>query len=82
MSFEKTEKKDNNLYEIEFLLEKEQFDAAVERVYKKKAKSLNVPGFRKGKAPKSIIEKMYGSWIFYEDAIRPLWARLLLFGCG
>ena len=72
MSFKKTEKKDNNLYEIEFLLEKEQFDAAVERVYKKKAKSLNVPGFRKGKAPKSIIEKMYGSWIFYEDAINDL----------
>ena len=72
MSFKKTEKKDNNLYEIEFLLEKEQFDAAVERVYKKKAKNLNVPGFRKGKAPKSIIEKMYGSWIFYEDAINDL----------
>ncbi len=72
MSFKKTEKKDNNLYEIEFLLEKAEFDAAVDRVYKKKAKSLNVPGFRKGKAPKAIIEKMYGSWIFYEDAINDL----------
>ena len=72
MSFKKTEKKDNNLYEIEFLLEKGEFDAAVDRVYRKKAKSLNVPGFRKGKAPKSIIEKMYGSWIFYEDAINDL----------
>ena len=60
MSFKKTDKKDNNLYEIEFLLEKSVFDAAVERVYRKKAKNLNVPGFRKGKAPKSIIEKMYG----------------------
>ena len=72
MSFKKTDKKDNNLYEIEFLLEKSVFDAAVERVYRKKAKNLNVPGFRQGKAPKSIIEKMYGKGIFYEDAINDL----------
>lgn len=72
MSFKKTEKKDTNLYEIEFLIEKDQFDAAVERVYRKKAKNINVPGFRKGKAPKSIIEKMYGTGIFYEDAINEL----------
>ncbi len=72
MSFKKVEKKDNNLYEIEFLLEKAEFDAAVNRVYLKKAKNLNVPGFRKGKAPKAIIEKMYGKGIFYEDAINDL----------
>ena len=58
MSFKKAEKKDNNLYEIEFLLEKDKFDAAVERVYRKQVKNLNVPGFRKGKAPKAIVEKM------------------------
>ncbi len=72
MSFKKVEKKDNNLYEIEFLLEKDAFDAAVDRVYRKQVKSLNVPGFRKGKAPKAIIEKMYGKGIFYEDAINEL----------
>ncbi len=72
MSFKKVEKKDNNLYEIEFLLEKDAFDAAVDRVYRKQAKNLNVPGFRKGKAPKAIIEKMYGKGIFYEDAINEL----------
>ena len=72
MSFKKTEKKDNNLYEIQFLLEKAEFDAAVDKVYRKMAKNINVPGFRKGKAPKSIIEKMYGKGIFYEDAINEL----------
>ncbi len=72
MGFKKVEKKENNLYEIEFLLEKDAFDAAINRVYKKQVKNLNVPGFRKGKAPKAIIEKMYGKGIFYEDAINEL----------
>ena len=72
MGFKKVEKKDNNLYEIEFLLEKDAFDAAIDRVYRKQVKNLNVPGFRKGKAPKAIIEKMYGKGIFYEDAINDL----------
>lgn len=57
-----------NIYEIEFNVEKSVFDAAVENVYRKEVKKINVPGFRKGKAPRAIIEKMYGKGVFYEDA--------------
>lgn len=69
MSLQKTTKTGTNLYEIEFLVERADFDAAVEKVYRKNVKSISVPGFRKGKAPRSIIEKMYGVGVFYEEAI-------------
>jgi trigger factor len=54
---------------MEFSVSKEAYDKAENEAYKKNVKSINVPGFRKGKAPKSIIEKMYGKGIFFEDAI-------------
>ena len=49
------------------------FKAAVEKVYKKQRGKISVPGFRKGKAPRKIIEGMYGSGVFYEDAINDLY---------
>ena len=57
---------------IEFAVDKATFDAAVDKVYKKNVSKLNVPGFRRGKAPKSMIEKMYGKGFFYEDAINEI----------
>ena len=57
---------------IEFSVDKATFDAAVDKVYKKNVAKLNIPGFRRGKAPKSIIEKMYGKGFFYEDAINEI----------
>ena len=57
---------------IEFSVDKAAFDAAVDKVYKKNVAKLNIPGFRRGKAPKSIIEKMYGKGFFYEDAINEI----------
>ena len=62
-------KHENNLAEFEFSVDKETFDKAVDKVFKKKVGSISVPGFRKGKAPRSIIEKMYGKGVFYEDAV-------------
>ena len=61
-----------NQYELQFSVDTATFDAAVDKVYRKQVKSIAVPGFRKGKAPKSIIEKMYGTGVFYEDAINDL----------
>ncbi len=72
MSLTKKELIEKNKYELEFLIDKKTFDEAVMKVYRKSVKNINVPGFRKGKAPKSIIEKMYGTGVFYEDAINDL----------
>ncbi len=72
MSLTKSEVIEKNRYELQFSVDKATFDAAVDAVYRKQVKSINVPGFRKGKAPRSIIEKMYGTGVFYEDAINDL----------
>ena len=72
MALKKTTEVEKNLYEIEFDVDKETFEAAIEKVYRKEVKKINVPGFRKGKAPRSMIEKMYGKGVFYEDAINEI----------
>ena len=72
MSLKKSELIEKNRYELQFAVDKATFDAAVNAVYRKQVKSITVPGFRKGKAPRSIIEKMYGTGVFYEDAINDL----------
>ena len=69
MSLKKTTEIEKNLHEIEFDVDKATFDAAIEKVYRREVKKINIPGFRKGKVPRSIIEKMYGKGVFYEDAV-------------
>ena len=70
MKFEKTENK--NELKLEFTIEAEKFDEAMKKVYEKTAKYFNIPGFRKGKAPMPMVEKQYGSEIFYEDTFNEL----------
>ena len=72
MSLTKNELIEKNKYELHISVDKATFDAAVDKIYRKQVKNITVPGFRKGKAPKSIIEKMYGTGVFYEDAINDL----------
>ncbi len=69
MTLQKKEMTATNLYELEIAVEKEVFAAATQEAYRKNVSKINVPGFRKGKAPKAIIEKMYGKGVFYEDAV-------------
>ena len=69
MSLIKKELTEKSGFEMEFSISKEAFEKAEYEAYKKNVKSMNVPGFRKGKAPKAIIEKMYGKGVFFEDAI-------------
>ena len=69
MSLIKKELTEKSGFVMEFSVSKEAYEKAENEAYKKNVKSINVPGFRKGKAPKSIIEKMYGKGIFFEDAI-------------
>ena len=69
MSLIKSEKTEKSVYTLEFSVDKETFDKAVSNAYRKQVSKITVPGFRKGKAPRSVIEKMYGKGFFYEDAI-------------
>ncbi len=72
MSLISVNKKETNLYELKIGIDADKFNAAISRVYAKQVKNITVPGFRKGKAPRSIIEKMYGKGVFYEEAINDL----------
>ena len=67
---EKTENK--NEVKLSFEIEAEKFDEAMKKVYAKTAKYFAIPGFRKGKAPMAIVERTYGSSIFYEDTFNEL----------
>jgi trigger factor len=69
MALKNSKKVSTNTYEVEIVLDKAAFDAEVNKVYRKNVSKMNVPGFRRGKAPKSVLEKMYGSAVFYEEAI-------------
>ncbi|MBQ9785243.1 MAG: trigger factor [Clostridia bacterium] len=69
MSLIKSEKTEKNVYTLEFSVDKATFDKAVSNAYRKQVGKIAVPGFRKGKAPRSVIEKMYGKGFFYEDAV-------------
>lgn len=77
MSLKSSTLKEANTYEVEVSVDGETFRAAVDKVYKKEVKKINVPGFRKGKAPRMIIEKMYGEEIFYDDAMQDCYPAAL-----
>ena len=72
MSLVKNEKIEANKVELHFTLEAEAFKTAISKAYRKEAKNFNVPGFRKGKAPRNLIETMYGAEVFHLDAINDL----------
>ena len=61
--------KEHNEVILEITVEKEKFEEAVVKSFNKNKKLITVPGFRKGKAPRALIEKAYGESVFYEDAV-------------
>ncbi len=65
----KVEKLEHNMAKITMDIDPAAFDAAIQRVYLRNRNRIQVPGFRKGKAPRRMIEKMYGKGVFYEDAL-------------
>lgn len=73
MSLKSSNKIETNKYELEITVDKDKFEEAVAKSYKANAKKISVPGFRKGKAPRHTIEKLYGEGVFYEDAVNSLY---------
>lgn len=69
MSLKETKKLETNKYSLEITVNGEKFREAIKQAYKKNGKKINVPGFRKGKAPLHMIETYYGVEVFYEDAM-------------
>ena len=69
MNIKSNEKTENSAYELVIEVGAAEFQAALDKVYNRQKNRINVPGFRKGKAPRKMVEKMYGAEIFYDDAI-------------
>lgn len=77
MSLKSSVKVEPNVVELEIAIEAEEFKAAVLKVFNKKKNSILVPGFRKGKAPLSLIERTYGKSVFYDDAVEMLFPTVM-----
>ena len=69
MALKSSNKVETNVYELEITVDAETFTEACKKAYLKQRKSIQIPGFRKGKATQGMIEKVYGEGAFYEDAL-------------
>ena len=78
MNVKATNKVETNWYELELEVSPEEFNDAINAVYKRESKKMNIPGFRKGKAPRHFIEKYYGEEVFYEAAIDHLYRPMVM----
>ena len=77
MSLTANNKLDTNKYELTIHIDAESFEQALDKAYKKNIKKINVPGFRRGKAPRKMVEKLYGEGVFFEDAINDIYPAAL-----
>lgn len=73
MSLKSTNKVETNKVELEIEISPEAFEEAIEKAYQKAKKNIQIRGFRKGKAPRKLIEKEYGENVFFEDAVNMLY---------
>ena len=80
MIVKNVERKENNIAIIQVESDAAEFEAAVQAAYLKAKGNINIPGFRKGKAPRTLVESMYGREVFYQDAIDELAEKAFTFG--
>ena len=74
MSLKATNNVETNKYELEIEISAADFEDALQKAYLRAKKNISIPGFRKGKAPRKLIEKEYGDNVFFEDAVNILYA--------
>ena len=77
MNLKNVEKKENNTAELTVEISGAEFEAAINKVYSKVKHQIALPGFRKGKAPRKLVEKMYGTGVFYEDALEEMYPSIM-----
>lgn len=77
MSLKSSNKVETNRYQLEIEVDAKTFEDAVNQAYRKEIKKIQIPGFRKGKAPRAFVEKYYGEQVFYEDAINAVYPSAL-----
>ncbi len=77
MALKQANKVETNRVELEIEVGAEAFEQAVSVAYRKNIAKMNIPGFRKGKAPRAYVEKIYGEGVFYEDAVNALYPSAL-----
>ena len=75
MELKSTKKIATNDYELEVVIDGAAFETAVAKAYKMNIGKMNIPGFRKGHAPRSVVEKMFGKEVFYNDAFEALYPQ-------
>lgn len=76
MNVKSVEKKENSTATLVLEIEKDQFQKALDKAYRQVKNDIYIPGFRKGKAPRKIVERMYGASVFYEDAINAMFPEV------
>ncbi len=77
MSLKSSEKVETNVWQLEISIDADRFEKAVNQAYLKQRKNITVHGFRKGKAPRNFIERIYGEGVFYEDALEALYPEVV-----
>ena len=78
MNLKATNNVEINKYELEVEVTPEEFNEAINTVYKRESKKMNIPGFRKGHAPRAFVEKYYGEEVFFEAAVDHLYRPLVM----
>ena len=77
MELKNTEKLEHSVVALTIEITKAEFEAAKDKAFKKSGKNITVPGFRKGKAPRKMIEKLYGEGVFFEEAFNTLYPQAM-----
>ena len=72
MSLKNFKETETNKVEMDIVISRDVFENAINKVFSKAKKNIAIPGFRKGKATRGLVEKFYGKQVFFEDAINDL----------